>query len=69
MKNSIWLPKNFDKLIYDQHKQNLGLPVHVKIIFDSVVFLDQIKWIESFREKSKAITLINITERTKIYLQ
>jgi hypothetical protein len=49
MKNSIWLPKNFDKLIYDQHKQNLGLPVHVKIIFDSVVFLNKVKWIESFR--------------------
>lgn len=69
MKNSIWLPKNFDKLIYDQHKQNLSLPVHVRIIFDSVVFLDQVKWIESLRGKSKAITLINITERTKIYLQ
>lgn len=33
MKNSIWLPKNFDKLIYDQHKQNLSLPVHVKDYF------------------------------------
>ena len=32
MKNSIWLPKDFDKLIYDHHKQNLRLPVHVKII-------------------------------------
>jgi hypothetical protein len=69
MKNSIRLPKNFDKLIYDQHKQNLSLPVHVKIIFDSVVFLNQVKWIESFRAKSKPITLINIAERTKIYLQ
>jgi hypothetical protein len=49
MKNSIWLPKNFDKLIYDQHKQNLSLPVHVKIIFNSLVFLDKVKWIESFR--------------------
>jgi hypothetical protein len=69
MKNSIWLPKNFDKLIYDQHIQNLSLPVHVKIIFNSVVFLDKVKWIESFRAQSKPITLINITERTKIHLQ